>query len=329
MKRVLASAAALAVGVSISFGAAISADKPEEITVAYFLEWPTANQVAQLEKAYDKDLGVKVNWRAFGNGNEMTQAMASGKVQIAYSQGLVPYVVAVSSGLPLQLVGVAVSYAEADNCVVSKDSGITKANAKELEGKKVGTPIGNVTHYKLLRMLDHLGVDATKVNMVQMNGADAAVAFARGDIVMGCAFGGPMLRMKETGEYLMTAKEQEDIGIRVFDVISVTKEFADEHPELVQKFINVTDKANAAYYKDKAAALPKIAKAAGMDKKDADNLLEMFSFPSKTDQASDAWLGGTVQKFTKEVADFFVQQKQMDKALPSYDGNVNAKFVKN
>ena len=127
----------------------------------------------------------------------------------------------------------------------------------------------------------------------------------------------------------MTAKEQEDIGIRVFDVISVTKEFADKHPELVQKFIDVTDKANATYYKDKAAALPKIAKAAGMDKKAADNLLKMFSFPSKADQASDAWLGGTVQKFTKEVADFFVQQKQMDKALPSYDGNVNAKFVKN
>ncbi len=328
MKRILASTAALAVGASISFGAAFSADKPEEITVAYFLEWPTANQVAQLEKAYDKELGVTVNWRAFGNGNEMTQAMASGKVQIAYSQGLVPYVVAVSSGLPLQLVGVAVSYAEADNCVVSKESGITKANAKELEGKKIGTPIGNVTHYKLLRMLDHLGVDATKVNMVQMNGADAAVAFARGDIVMGCAFGGPMLRMKETGEYLMTAKEQEDIGIRVFDVISVTKEFADEHPELVQKFIDVTDKANAAYYKDKAAALPKIAKAAGMDKGAAENLLKMFAFPSKADQASDAWLGGTVQEFTKQVADFFVQQKQMDKALPSYDGNITAKFVK-
>ena len=105
MTRFLASAAALAVGVSISFGAALSAEKPkeipEEITVAYFLEWPTANQVAQLEKAYDKELGVKVNWRAFGNGNEMTQAMASGKVQIAYSQGLVPYVVAVSSGTPV------------------------------------------------------------------------------------------------------------------------------------------------------------------------------------------------------------------------------------
>ena len=88
--------------------------------------------------------------------------MASGDVQIAYSQGLVPWVVAVSNGLPLRLVGVAVSYAEADNCVVHGDTGITQANASELEGMKVATPIGNVTHYKLLRVLDHLGVDASR-----------------------------------------------------------------------------------------------------------------------------------------------------------------------
>ncbi len=300
----------------------------KEITVAYFQEWPTANQVAQLDKTYDKEMGVEVNWRAFGNGNEMSLAMASGKVQIAYSQGLVPFVVAVSKGLDLKIIGVAVSYAEADNCVVSKASGITKANAKQLEGKKVGTPIGNVTHYKLLRMLDHLGVDASKVNMVQMNGADAAVAFARGDIVMGCAFGGPMLRMKENGEYLMTATEQEAIGIRVFDVISATGDFIKKHPKLVQKFMDVTDAANAAYGKDPKAAMPKIAKAAGMDNDATANMIRMFSFPSKADQASKAWMGGTVQDFMKQVADFFVQQKQLEKALASYSGTVDASFLK-
>ncbi|MCY3640943.1 MAG: ABC transporter substrate-binding protein, partial [Gammaproteobacteria bacterium] len=90
-------------------GAPAANAQPEEITVAYFQEWPTANQVAQLEKTYDEEMGVTVNWRAFGNGNEMSQAMASGHVHIAYSQGLVPFVVAVSKGLDLKLIGVAVS----------------------------------------------------------------------------------------------------------------------------------------------------------------------------------------------------------------------------
>ena len=306
---------------------ASSASALDKVTVAYFLEWPTANQVAQLEKTYDEALGVEVEWRAFGNGNEMSQAMASGDVHVAYSQGLVPWVVAVSNGLPLKLVGVAVSYAEADNCVVRGDAGITQANAAELEGKKIATPIGNVTHYKLLRMLDHLGVDAAKVNMVQMNGADAAVALTRGDVTAGCAFGGPLQRMKEVGSVLMTAAEQEAIGIRVFDVVSVTEGFANDHPDLLRKFMEVTDRANAAYAADPSRYEETISKAAGMDLAATQNMLGMFSFPSAADQKSAAWMGGTVQAFTKEVADFFVRQGQLDRALDSYGFAVDASFL--
>ena len=313
-----------AAAVALFASSALALDK---VTVAYFLEWPTANQVAQLEKAYDGAMGVEVEWRAFGNGNEMSQAMASGDVHIAYSQGLVPWVVAVSNGLALKLVGVAVSYAEADNCVVHDDAGITRDNAADLEGSKIATPIGNVTHYKLLRILAHLGVDASKVNMVQMNGADAAVALARGDVSMACAFGGPLQRMKEYGSELMTAAEQEAIGIRVFDVVSVSEEFANEHADLLRKFMEVTDRANAAYNASPTEFEETISQAAGMDLEATRDMLGMFSFPSAQDQKSDAWMGATVQAFTKEVADFFVEQGQLERALDSYDFAVDASYL--
>ena len=324
MKRTNLLAFAASSAAALFMSAASALDK---VTVAYFLEWPTANQVAQLEKTYDEALGVEVEWRAFGNGNEMSQAMASGDVHIAYSQGLVPWVVAVSNGLPLKLVGVAVSYAEADNCVVHADAGITQANAAELEGKKIATPIGNVTHYKLLRVLDHLGVDASKVDMVQMNGADAAVALLRGDVTAACAFGGPLQRMQEVGSVLMTAAEQEAIGIRVFDVVSVTESFATDQPDLLRKFMEVTDQANAAYAADPGKFEETISKAAGMDLAATQSMLGMFSFPSADAQKSDAWLGGTVQAFTKEVADFFVMQGQLERALDSYDFAVDAGYL--
>lgn len=309
-------------------GQVLAKDKPDEITVAYFLEWPTANQVAQIEKWYDEKMGLEVNWRAFGNGNEMSAAMASGDVQIAYSQGLVPYVVAVSKGLPLQLVGIAVSYAENDNCVAHDDCGVSKDNAKDLEGKKIATPIGNVTHYKLLRTLDHLGVEASKVKILPMNGAEGAAALSRGDVCMACAFGGPLTRMKEYGEVLMTAKEQEAIGIRVFDVISVTKKFADNYPELVTAFLQVTEDANKAYKENPEYAKPIIAKASGMTLEDSNAMLAKFGFPSKEEQLSEAWLGGTVQSFVKSVADFFVEQKQLPKALDDYSPYISAEFMK-
>jgi taurine transport system substrate-binding protein len=81
----------------------------DELTVAYFLEWPTPNQFAQAEKVYEKELGVKINWRSFDAGTAMSAAMASGDVHISFSQGIPPFVVATSAGQDLQVVDVAVS----------------------------------------------------------------------------------------------------------------------------------------------------------------------------------------------------------------------------
>ena len=252
-------AAALVLAIAVGCGP----DRPDSITVGYLTQWPTPNHVARVEKAYDDAMGIQVRWPEFNNGNEMSAAMAAGEVQIAYSQGLVPWVAAVSNGHPFMVVGVAVSYAEADNCVVHTDAGITQANAHELEGKKVATPIGNVTHFKLLRTLQHLGVDANRVDLVEMNGSDAADALERGEVAMACAFGGPLARMRELGDELMSAAEQEAIGIHVLDVVVAPEQFVAGHPDLVRKFLAVTDQANAAYRADPSRYEEAIAKGAG------------------------------------------------------------------
>lgn len=307
--------------------AAYPAAAVDKITVAYFLEWPTANQVAQVDKTYDEALGVPVEWRAFGNGNEMTQAMVSGDVQIAYSQGFVPFVVGVTNGAPLEMVGVAVTYAENDLCIVRDDAGITKDNAKELEGKRVATPVGNVTHYKLLRTLEVLGVDASKVDLVQMNPADAAVALVRGDVPMACAFGGALDRMREVGAPLMTGAEQEEAGINTFDIISVQKDFAEQNPELVKTFLKVTADANAAYEASPDANVDKIAGAAGMDLDPAKQMLSLFGFPTVEEQLADNWMGGGVQKAAKGVADLMVESGNIDKSLDDYSPFFNTTYL--
>ncbi|AEV35447.1 Taurine-binding periplasmic protein [Pseudovibrio sp. FO-BEG1] len=323
----LAGKLALAAGLVASLGMS-TAHALDKITVAYFLEWPTANQAAQIDKTYDEALGLEVEWRAFGNGNEMVQAMVSGDVQIAYSNGFVPFVVGVSSGAPIKLVGVAVTYAENDLCIVRNDSGITKANAKELEGKKVATPIGNVTHYKLIRTLDHLGVDINKVNLVQMNPADAAVAVVRGDVVMGCAFGGALDRMKTVGTPLMTGAEQEAVGINTFDVVNVTNDFAAEHPDLVKKFMEVTNQANTTYNSNPDAVYDKIALAAGMDLEPAKKMIANFGFPTSEEQLQENWLGGGIQAAAKGVADVMVSAGGLDEALDDYSQFVDASYLK-
>ena len=301
----------------------------EELTVAYFLEWPTPNQVAQLEKTYDDVLGIPVNWVSFDTGVAMSAAMASGDVHIAYSQGLVPFANAVTSGIPLQMVGVAVTYAENDNCVAHTDLGITKENATDLHGEKVAVPLGTVAHYKMLREMEFLGVDVSQLELVDLPPADGAAALQRGDVGMACGWGGGLQRMLESGNILMTGAEMEELGLFVFDVVSVTDDFAAEYPEVITAFMQVTEDANAAYAADKTANLDVIAEAAGMDEESTASVLANFGFPTAEEQLSDAWMGGAVQEFMKEVADFFVEQGELEEALADYDAVVNTSFLEN
>ena len=311
---------------AMAFGAAAQ-DAPDEVTVAYFLEWPTANQVAQVEGTYEERLGVPVEFRAFGNGNEMTQAMVSGDVDIAYSQGFVPFVVGVSSGAPIRMVGVAVTYADNDACIVRDDTGITKDNAAELEGQKVASPLGNVTHYKFLRTMEHLGVDASAVDLVQMNPADGAVALIRGDVAMACGFGGALDRMKTVGTPLMTGAEQEAAGINTFDIVSATDSFAEAHPDLLREFLAVTEEANAAYRESPEGKVEVIAGAAGMDTAAAEAMLAGFGFPPAEEQTGAQWMGGGVQEATKGVADVMVEAGEMDAALDDYSEFVDPQYL--
>ncbi|MGI9297016.1 MAG: ABC transporter substrate-binding protein [Gammaproteobacteria bacterium] len=307
----------------------------DEITVAYFLEWPTPNQVAQLDKTYDKELGLTVNWRAFPNGNDMTAAMISGDVQISFSQGLAPFVNGVSKGAPIQMVGIAVEYAGADNCVVHNNAGLDRSTAaatsKSLKGMKIVSPIGNVTHYKLLRTLEYFGVSDGDVEIIPVSGSnDAAAAFLSGQADIGCAFGGALDKMKAEGRVLMTGSQQENVGILTFDVISAHNDFAEEDSDLLVKFLQVTEDANRAFADNPNAYWDQLQKASGLDEASVKSYLGAggsFSFPSKDAQLSEAWLGGNAQKLSKEIADFFKAKGETSAALDSYDHAFDTGFL--
>ena len=299
----------------------------DKVSVAYFLEWPTANQVAQIDRTYDEVLGVPVEWRAFSNGTEMTQAMIAGEVDIAYAQGFVPFVVGVSEGAPIKVVGVAVTYSDNDACIVRDDAGITRDNAAELEGRKVATTLGNVTHYKLLRSLDVLGVDASKVELVEMNPAAAAVALVRGDVPMACAFGGALERMKTVGRPLLTGAEQEAAGISTYDVVSVTDAFAAENPELVRLFMAVTAQADAAYKADPEKAYARLSRASGMALQDMKSTLAGFRFPDIAEQRSDKYLGGGLVADAKGIAKIMQEAGNIERVLDDYSSFITDEFL--
>ncbi|MBY6118918.1 MULTISPECIES: ABC transporter substrate-binding protein [Mameliella] len=305
--------------------AGTTAVSAQEITVGYFLEWPMPFQYAKAEGMYDEAMGVTINWVSFDTGTAMSAAMASGDVQLSVSQGVPPFVVATSAGQDLQILDVAVSYSDNDNCVVLEALEIDKDSAIELEGKKVAVPLGTAAHYGFLKQMNHFGVDITTMEVVDMAPPDGAAALAQGSVDMACGWGGSLRRMKEHGNVLLTGAEKEDLGILVFDVTSGPAGWVAENSDIVASFLAVTAEANAMWA-DPAnhdMMLPVIAKDAGMDVDATEATISTFVFPSVDDQLTAKWLGGGAQEFMKGVADVFVEAGSIDAALDSYDANVN------
>jgi taurine transport system substrate-binding protein len=297
----------------------------DEITVAYFLEWPMPFEYAKVMGTYEKEMGVKINWRSFDTGTAMSAAMASGDVHLSVSQGVPPFVVATSAGQNLVALDVAVSYSENDNCVVQTGLEIDKTNAAELAGKKVAVPLGTAAHYGFLKQMAHFGVDVASLSVVDMAPPDGSAAFAQGSVDMFCGWGGSLRRAKESGNVLLTGAEKEELGILVFDLTSAPAAFVAENAALVAKFLKVTADANAMWADEskRAEMLPVIAKDAGMDEQATADTLSTFIFPTVEDQLSAKWLGGGAQEFMQGVAGVFVNAGSIPSALESYAPTVN------
>lgn len=282
-KRIAAKIAAAAFASGAAFGLASVASA--EVNVAFFLEWATPNQEDKVKKTYDDALGERVNWTNFDAGTQMTEAMLAGDIDISYSQGMTPFLTGVKADAPIKMVGIAVVYT-ANSCFVRNDAGIDKSNASELEGQSVAVPLNTMADYSFRRQMDALGVDVDKVKVIDQVPADGATSLVDGSVVMACIFGGNSAKKaRSVGSPLMTAKETAEAGIFSFDVVSVTEKFAQEHPEKLRTFLEVTDEANARFNAGKSD-MSIIAKDAGMTVDGAWELIrgDNFTFPSNKEQ---------------------------------------------
>ena len=283
MKNLLRSVVA---GAALLTGTTSLATAADEVNVAFFLEWATPNQIAKVDKAYDDAMGVDVNWTDFGTGVAMTEAMLAGDIDIAYSQGLAPFVTAIQQGAPLKMVGVAVVY-EANDCFVANNLGISSANASELEGTTVAVPLNTMADFSFRKQMAALGVDTSTMTIVDQAPADGAVSLADGSVAMACIFGGNSAAAAgEVGTPIMSTQEKTDAGIGSFDVISVTEKFATENPDLLRTFLEVTEEANAAWVASDAQ-IAKVAADAGMSADRTRAQMAGFMFPSAAEQAAD------------------------------------------
>jgi taurine transport system substrate-binding protein len=325
MKKILSFILGSILALNLSVSVANAAAK--EVRIAFFLEWASPNQEDKVKGTFAKAFGVPVKWTNFATGGEMTEAMMSGDIDISYSQGLTPFVNAANSKKPITLVDVSILYGmKGTTCVVSNASGITKANASSLEGKKVAVALGTMADYVFRETMKVVGADASKMTIVDMVPEDSAVALANGDVAMSCLFGKKSIATAlKSGKLMLTVKEASDNGIAGIDITSVTNKFMKENPDMVRTFLEITHEANARYKAGKSD-FNVISKDATMDVASTKDQMNSFGFPTVDEQMNNYFAkNGILMKYLAIMGEMFATSE--NPMLKDYSKVVNTSFL--
>jgi len=325
MKKIISTVLGMIIAFSLNASVANAAAK--EVRIAFFLEWASPNQEDKVKGAFAKAFGVPVKWTNFATGGEMTEAMMSGDIDISYSQGLTPFVNAVNSKKPITLVDVSILYGmKGTTCVVANSAGISKANASQLEGKKVAVALGTMADYVFKETMRVVGADASKMTIIDMVPEDSAVALANGDVAMSCLFGKKSIGTAlKSGKLMLSVKEASDAGIAGIDITSVTNKFMKENPGMVKTFLEVTHDANKRYKAGKSD-FAVIAKDATTSVGDTKDQMASFGFPSTKQQKKD-YFGkkGILTTYLNVMGKMFATAE--NPALKDYSKVVTTKYL--
>ncbi len=170
---------------------------------------PDPSQVAIVDGEYEKAAGTKIEWRKFESGASVIAALASGSIDIGYA-GSSPLAAGVTRGAPIKAFLIAGLIGEAEALVARDGAGINEP--KDLVGKKVAVPFVSTTHYSLLFALKHWGIDASTVNILNLQPPEIAAAFARGDIDATYVWDPALASAKKSGKVLITSAQVADLG---------------------------------------------------------------------------------------------------------------------
>jgi taurine transport system substrate-binding protein len=153
----------------------VAEEKPKKITISY-LNLVNAQLITKGLGLHEKALpGIEIEWIKVGGG-DMLRLIAANSIDFG-GIGNPPSAIGVTRGLPTKGLFVLNMLGYVEALAVRKSANIK--SIKDLEGKTVAAPFGSTTHYLLITAMRDVGVDMSKVKMLDLPPNDIAVAWAR------------------------------------------------------------------------------------------------------------------------------------------------------
>jgi len=325
-------ATGLGLGASIGLGAVGRAAPPPEARVGYFVETKPTMITKSLGWFADS-MKTKIVWREMGSGAEINTGIAAGGLDFGLAIGSSPVAAGIAQGLRYELIGMVDNIGPAEEMTVRTAAHITKSS--DFIGKKIGTPFGSTSHFRLMGFLALNHLSQSQVTVLDMSGEQIVAAWKRGDIDAAYVWSPAKAEiLADGGSVYETYKELDAAGYVIADLIVVSTAFAKRYPDAVTGFLSAYGKALDLYVSDPDKAAAIVGKEAGVSAAVAKANLAEYDFVSLKDQLGVEWLGppghpGTFAEVLHRTAEFLVQQKSIRSApqLASFGKAINTTYL--
>jgi len=287
---------------------------PPAVNIAYFVETkPT--MIAKGLGWFQDGMGAKLNWVEVGSGAEINTAIAAGSVDIGIGIGSSPTAAGLSQGIPYKLIGMLDNIGPAEEMTVRKAARIK--SPADFKGKKVATPFGSTSHFRLLGFLALNHLTQADVTVLDMRPDAMVAAWQRGDIDAGYVWAPAKSKLlADGGEVYSTYKELDDAGYVIADLIVARSAFMAAYPDAVAGLLRAYGRALDMWKQKPTDAAMIVGQQAGVSPAVAEADMKEYDFVPLQTQLTDAWLGppgkgGKFDGVLKRTADFLVEQKSI------------------
>lgn len=299
-------------------GSGDGGDGGKTIRIAY-QAFPSGDLIVKEKGWLEKALpGYDVKWTKFDSGASINTAFVAGSVDLA-AIGSSPVARGLSAPLNIPYEVTWVLDVAGDNEALVARDGSKISSVKDLEGKKVATPFSSTSHYSLLAALDRAGVDASKVQLLDLEPQDILAAWTRGDIDATYVWLPTLEELKKTGKVIVSSRELAAGGKPTLDLGVASTGFLKAHPDVLPAWRTAQARALNLIHDDPGAASAAVGKQLGISPAEAGTQPKQGIFLKPAEQADANWLGtpgqaGGLADDLHSAARFLVDQKQIDAA---------------
>ena len=293
-----------------------------------------------IQKGWDKEAGLKITQTYFDSGAAQVEALPSKQWVIATSIGSVPSIVA-AMRYGSYVVGIGDEDSFTNAVLVRPDSPILKAtganpnypktygSAATVKGKTVLVTTVSSGHYALATWLKRFGLKEKDVVVKNMDPGQCMAAFESGVGDVAVVWEPFMFVGMSKGWKMVNEDSQK--GANQINTILVDKPFADEHPDILAKFLKLyfrrmtLEKPDSSQMIDGYVKFSKDWAGVELSKSDSGLCLKwrvMYPLNQQLKYFDTSKGQSEIQKWFVGMGDFFVEQRkftreEMDKVLKS------------